>query len=200
VRPNPRLFSAAAMILGIVIEWFLFYVAYRGILVSGLRFLDVLGKRWSSAQEFWSDFKTALIVVFVICMATLVLMRVAPFQYAQMGHARTEFQYGVTLLMAVTAGFTEEVVFRGLLLGQFRILTGKLSTAVILQAVLFSLAHGGNQSITQFLKHGFSGCIFAYLTIRQKSLWPAILAHTMLDLLAYTIQFLVLAHGISPRG
>jgi membrane protease YdiL (CAAX protease family) len=133
-------------------------------------------------------------------MATLVLMRVAPFRLTPMGHARTGFQYGVTLLMAVTAGFTEEVVFRGLLLSQLRILTGNLSTPVALQAVLFSLAHGGNQPATQFLKHVFSGCIFAYLTIRQKSLWPAILAHTMLDLLAHTAQFLIRAHGISGGG
>jgi len=190
VQTQIRPFSARAMFIAAFIEWTLCFVAYRGILASGLTFSEVLGQPWSTLADFRKDFKNALLVVFVILASTALFVRLEPFVSGHRGRAKTGLEYLVTLLVAVTAGYTEEVVFRGFLLRQFRILTHNLVAAVLLQAVLFSLFHGGNQSLTQYLKHGFSGCVFAYLAIRRKSLWPAILAHVLLDTLAFTAQFL----------
>ena len=191
VRP----FNVVVRFIAVIIEWGLFFVAYRGIVVSGLRFPDVIGKHWSSRSGFWKDFKDSLLVIFIICVSTFLLVRLSPFTPSHTAPAKTGLQYLVTLLMAVTAGYTEEVIFRGFLLRQFQILTRNLGVAVLLQAILFSLAHGGNQSVTQYLKHGFSACVFAYLSISRKSLWPAILAHVVLDVLAVTLQFLSAMNG-----
>jgi len=111
------------------------------------------------------------------------------FQPPSVGHATTGHQYVFTLFVAVSAGVTEEVIFRGILLPQFHLLTSNIAAAGAIQSCVFALAHGGNQSPTLFLKHFCSGCLFAYAAITRKSLWPAILAHVLFDVLVFTIQF-----------
>jgi membrane protease YdiL (CAAX protease family) len=43
--------------------------------------------------------------------------------------------------MSATAGFSEELIFRGYLTRQFDAWTGSLVFAVILQGIVFGLAH-----------------------------------------------------------
>jgi len=45
------------------------------------------------------------------------------------------------VMMSVTAGFCEELVYRGYLQRQFLALTGSAALAVLVQAVLFGIAH-----------------------------------------------------------
>jgi membrane protease YdiL (CAAX protease family) len=173
-----------------IVEWALFFVAYRGIRDSGVRFADAMGRRpWSSLPELRKDITAALIVVLLIYINGHLLRYLGPFQTSSVGHATTGYQYVFTLFVAVSAGVTEEVIFRGLLLPQFHLLIGNIAAATVMQSCVFAVAHGGNQSPTQFLKHCCSGCLFAYLAITRKSLWPAILAHVLFDVLVYSIQF-----------
>lgn len=173
-----------------IVEWSFFFVAYRGIRDSGVRFADAMGRGpWSSLPELWKDITAALIVVLLIYINDHLLRYLGPFNRSSLGHATTGSQYVFTLFVAVSAGFTEEVIFRGLLLPQFHLLTGNIAAATVIQSFVFALAHGVNQSPTLFLNHCCSGCLFAFLAIRRKSLWPAILAHVLFDVLVYTIQF-----------
>jgi membrane protease YdiL (CAAX protease family) len=187
-KPVPPRFIFQLFVL--IVQWLFFFAACRGIRSAGMRFRDVLGDPWSSTTQFWKDFKLAVIVILAVYLATYLLMYVSPFQPYPVGRATTGLQYFMSLLVAFSAGFTEEVIFRGLLFSQFYLLTSNMVAAVVGQAILFSVAHGGNQSATQFLKHFFSGCLFASVAIIRKSLWPAILAHVLLDVTAFTVIFL----------
>ena len=190
VPRHQRPFSLEGKLLGIIFEWAEFLVAYLGIRASGVSFADAVGRPSSSLPEVRKDLASAVIVVLLIYLNDHLLMHLGPFRPSSMGHATTGYQYVATVLGAVTAGFTEEVIFRGLMLTQFRILTGNIIAAGVIQSLVFALAHGGNQSPTQFLKHCCSGWLFAYLAITRKSLWPAIFAHVLFDVLIYTVQFL----------
>ena len=46
------------------------------------------------------------------------------------------------VVLSMSAGFAEELVFRGYLLTQFRAMTRSTGLALILQAVLFGVSHG----------------------------------------------------------
>lgn len=94
------------------------------------------------------------------------------------------------MLVAVSAGFTEEVISRGLFLKQLRILTRSLTAAIYLQAVLFSFAHGAAQSLSQMLTRFLMGLLFAFFAVRRNSLWPVIFGHILLDTLSITAQYL----------
>lgn len=190
VPRHQRPFSLEGKLVGVIFEWAQFLVAYLGIRASGIRFADAVGRPSSSLPELRKDLTSALIVVLLIYINDHLLMHLGPFRPSSIGQATTSYQYGATLLGAVTAGFTEEIIFRGLILTQFRLLIGNVTAAGIIQSFVFALAHGGNQSPTQFLKHCCSGWLFAYLAITRKSLWPSIFAHVLFDVLVYTVQFL----------
>ncbi|MBB3953009.1 CPBP family intramembrane glutamic endopeptidase [Aureimonas jatrophae] len=85
-------------------------------------------------------------------------------------------------------GFSEEVMFRGILFQAFR---ASLSPwrAVLATSVLFGGAHLLNSVITgdlevaavQAVAASLSGVFFLALAVRTKSLWPAILFHAAWD-------------------
>jgi hypothetical protein len=102
---------------------------------------------------------------------------------------KTALQLVAFIPLAVTAGFCEEVVFRGYLLKQFERLTSSTSTAIIGQAIVFSLAHGYHQTVVGFV-HKF-GLAFGALATWRKSLVPGIIAHILLDLSGAMAAFLL---------
>jgi membrane protease YdiL (CAAX protease family) len=132
-------------------QWLLFYLAYRGILSSGLQLSEVLGKSRSIRKHFWTDCKDGLVIFFLNLAVVAFLIKLQPFPHTSTFHSKSALQYVFAMLVAVSAGFTEEVVFRGLFLNQLRILTRSVTAAIYLQAVLFSLAHGAAQSLSQML-------------------------------------------------
>jgi len=73
------------------------------------------------------------------------------------------------LLLAVTAGFGEELIFRGYFLKQFQALTGNFIIALLGQAVLFSLAHGYHQTLASMADKFFFGIMFGLLANWRKS-------------------------------
>lgn len=77
-----------------------------------------------------------------------------------------------TVLIAVIPAIEEECFFRGLLLGNLT--KGKKSSGIIIVALCFALYHG---SAVQFVYQFIYGGLLALLTIKAKSVIPAIIAH-----------------------
>jgi membrane protease YdiL (CAAX protease family) len=119
----------------------------------------------------------------------LALAHIQPFVRSNSLHSHTLLQYFLVLLIAVSAGITEEVTYRGFFLTQLRILTHNLRLAVFLQAALFALFHGFEQNLTLALSRFFYGVLFAFFALRRNSLWPAIVGHVMIDVIAVTFQY-----------
>lgn len=80
----------------------------------------------------------------------------------------------------------EEYIFRGLLL---RYLLDKVSVfySIIISASLFSVYH---LSIFQLLPTFLWGIGFAFLAYRNKSLWPVLVAHLVVNSLGFALFFL----------
>jgi hypothetical protein len=55
------------------------------------------------------------------------------------------------LFVALSAGLTEELIFRGYMLHQFALLARSEKTGLLVQAVLFALAHGSGQTFAGIL-------------------------------------------------
>ena len=87
---------------------------------------------------------------------------------------------GATVVLAVLAPIAEEFFFRGLLFGWLRGLMPFWITALIPSA-LFGLAHG---EPAHAIAAGLLGLILAYIRERSGSLWPAIVAHVVNNLIA----------------
>ena len=122
------------------------------------------------------------------CMRTLVeaQARVAPMpsrmlEAAGAGRLFSEMEQlgplGLFFLLALSPGVCEELLFRGALLSGLR---RDLGTGRILfwQALLFGAAHA---SVHRFLPTALVGALLAALTLRTRSLLPAIALHVAYD-------------------
>jgi uncharacterized protein len=92
---------------------------------------------------------------------------------------RTTIERRVFALVAITAGFCEEVLARGYLLWYFATLT-TLPVAVLLSSALFGAAHlylGRQHAVRAFA----IGLVMAAIVIATHSLWPAIVLHAVID-------------------
>ena len=85
--------------------------------------------------------------------------------------------------VSVSAGICEEITFRGYFQRQFFALTGNRFIALLIQAVLFGIGHG-YQGIQACLRIVLIGVMFGLLTLWRKSLRPAMMAHSALDIVS----------------
>jgi len=92
------------------------------------------------------------------------------------------------LVFALSNGIMEEVAYRGALMGWSARITG-LGPALVVQALVFGLAHGGPDVIGSGLvlvaTLGLGGLLAGLITIRTRSLLLPIAIHVALDLALY---------------
>jgi membrane protease YdiL (CAAX protease family) len=89
----------------------------------------------------------------------------------------------VWVLVSFTAGFCEEIAFRGYLMTRLRLL-GKFHSWVIptiISALAFGACHA-YQGVPGLIVISTYGVLFSLLYIRTGSLWPCIIAHSLQDL------------------
>lgn len=108
------------------------------------------------------------------------------------------------LLMGIRPGITEELIFRGLLMGGFlHLAAGKpwrIRGAAVFSSVIFALMHLNNLGHGQALSvtlvqvmYAFSiGMLFAAVYARTRSLLPAIFLHALVDTIVALKQALFL--------
>ena len=92
----------------------------------------------------------------------------------------TALEIALWLLLSLTAGICEELIFRGYLQRQFIIWTGNAAAGIALQGFLFGVAHA-YQGLTQIIVIAFYGCMFGLLAHWRKSLRPGMAAHFIQD-------------------
>ena len=90
------------------------------------------------------------------------------------------------ILVAVSAGFCQELVFRGYLQQQFHAFTGSLPAAIALQAFVFGIGHfyEGTWAVTKIVLYG---ALFGALAAWRRSLRPGMIAHAWSDLYGVVI-------------
>jgi len=83
--------------------------------------------------------------------------------------------------VSISAGFCEEVVYRGYIQAQLLLSTGSIALALVAQALLSGVAHAdqGVAAAARFAAYGFA---FGAVAFARRSLIPCILAHVGIDL------------------
>ena len=87
------------------------------------------------------------------------------------------------ILVSVAAGIAEEFAFRGYLLKQFSAMTGSAPIAVILQALVFSIAHG-YEGMAACVNIAIFGILFGLVALRLRNLRACMIAHAWTDIAA----------------
>ena len=103
---------------------------------------------------------------------------------------RTRVELGGWALLSLSAGFSEELIFRGFLIWAFTPLLGIWGAAALSVAV-FAAAHGyqGGKGV---LATGIVGGLLTLVVLISGSLWPAIAMHALVDLEQGLVAWLLL--------
>lgn len=99
--------------------------------------------------------------------------------------AKTGFDRLVGLVAISVASICEEIQDRGYFLQQFLALTRNTGFAVVLQAIWFVMGHGLDQGLAGYLARFVIGVAFGAVAIHRDSLWPSVIAHSLINIVAF---------------
>ena len=170
--------SAAVYPQMLLVAWgLLFYVCRVGRPRNALPAL--LGERWKSPGRALTDVTLATSGWLLLKACELLWMRLFATEAsasvtAMLPHSGPECVAWV--IVSLSVGFSEEVVFRGYLQTQLTAFTGRAGVALVLQAVLFGLSHA-EQGPGAMLRLAGYGLALGALARWRRSLLPGILCH-----------------------
>jgi CAAX protease family protein len=180
-------------------EWLLTGFVYLGIR-KRVRLRELIGGRWNNIGSFLLDVAVAggfwLAAVLVLGGAAQ-LMHLN--QADKLDSMRRELGFlvpGTTIellvwfLVSMTAGFCEEIIFRGYLQRQFAVVTRSMLGGVVLSAIVFGASHG-YEGGPRMLLLALYGLMFGLLTWWRKSLRPGMIAHAWHDALSGAVMRLL---------
>jgi len=186
-----RLGHAQNRVLGygitMAIEWLMVAFIWLGTRWHGPSLRTLTGRNSPTWRSVARDLGLAAVFLFV---ANLIL-GVVGFILARFIHAtpdaairnllpKTGLEVAVWLLLSLTAGICEEMIFRGYLQRQFTAWTGNAAAGIALQGIVFGVAHA-YQGPKQILVIVVYGCMFGSLAWWRKSLRPGMAAHFLQD-------------------
>jgi len=170
----------------VVMEWLLVLYVRMGVHKRGMRLRDLVGGRWATAQEVIKDIAlgAGLWAVWIGLMNAHVLG--GGTNAAQGLLPRGILESLVWIPVALSAGFCEEVAFRGYLQKQFQAMTGSAGWAVLFQAIVFGIGHlyEGVGPVGRIM---LFGVLFGLLALWRKSLRPSMIAHSWSDIFGVII-------------
>jgi len=168
---------------GVIVEWVFVVVVWFVLRSRGSSFKDIGVWRFGT----WPAWVVALLFAALSISSNLrFLPRMhIPISYAFMPRG---FHLVAALLLGITAGFCEEVLFRAFLMTEFANAGYGKVMQVLMPGVAFGLAHAGylNQGLLPWLgimlPTAFLGMIWgiAYL-LGRRSLLPVVVAHFLND-------------------
>ena len=176
----------------LVVEWGLVYYVWKGGLRRrGVRLRDLVGGRWSSPADVLRDLFLAAGIWGVWKLVQVGWDHwIGPEQAASISPLlpRGPAEILLWVLVSITAGICEEVVFRGYFLRQFTAFTRNRGAGLALQAALFGIAHG-YQGTAACARIACYGLIFGGMALWRGSLRPGIFAHAGSDILSGIFRF-----------
>jgi membrane protease YdiL (CAAX protease family) len=175
----------ARYLVGIAWEWAIIGFIWWGIRKRGFGLSYLTGRRWQSFTDILRDLGIAvgfLLASYVILGWLAYQLKPGRLDAVQdlIPHSPIEILFYIGL--SISAGITEEIMFRGYLQRQLSAFSGSVTLAVIVQGVLFGTAHG-YQGTKRMVILAVFGCLFGVLTTRRHSLKPGMVAHGLNDIL-----------------
>jgi uncharacterized protein len=170
----------------IAFEWAMaLYIWLGGLIPGATRLRDIIGGRWNSFRQVLRDIALAAAFWIVFVAVGQLSSLVGPPSHAgslQFVHPLGAIEVTLWVIMAMTSGFCEELVFRGYFQKQFLALTRSAAFAVLAQAILFGICHW-YQGVKQVILIAVLGALYGILAQWRKSLRPCMISHAWSDVL-----------------
>lgn len=180
VGPHARVVSYTVIL---VWEWLTVAFIGWGVRRRGLRIADLIGGSWPKWTAILRDLGIALLFLIgsnVILGIMRFTLKATPNHALRNIIPQTPTEIGFWIVLAFTAGFCEEVIFRGYLQKQLGLMTRSAAAGLVLQGIVFGVSHG-YQGAKFMLTIAVYGCLFGWLAYRRRSLRPGMIAHFLQD-------------------
>jgi uncharacterized protein len=184
-------------LVALFMDWALFYYCYAGVHRRGGTLALLSGGRWNSAKDALTDI--AITIPFwalwegVAYGAHYLLDLLDPAGRAATVDSllpKSPVEILLWILLCLTAGFCEESVFRGYLQKQLHAVTGSITAAILLQGVVFGIAHGyqGWKSVTVI---AILGVLYGILAAWRRNLRVNMISHAWSDAWEGWLKFIL---------
>jgi len=188
--------SHAAILRGYLIaiatEWGMAYWVWAGVHWKGGHLRDLTGGRWLTWRSVALDVAIAipfwLLWEFTAYLVHLAVDRI-PTPTAPYHLPNGPAEVSLWILLSISAGICEEIVFRGYLQQQFRAATRSIVAGVILQGAVFGLAHS-YQGWKQVIVIAALGVLYGALAAWRRNLRANMIAHAWSDIFEGYVKFL----------
>lgn len=171
----------------LIYEWCLAGYVCWGLRRGGTTTLrQLIGGSWARKRDVFRDLALGIgfLVIAMLCVGLMIrLLGGVQAKGINMILPRGLVEMVMWLLLAVTAGFVEELVYRGYLQTQLARLGIPMALAVVAQAAIFGAGHSyqGMKMVVTITVFGiFAGAV----AIWRRSLRPNMFGHAMMDILA----------------
>jgi membrane protease YdiL (CAAX protease family) len=180
-----------AYLLPILYEWGIAAWAWGGVLFKGGHLRDLAGHstNWRSlaldvaiAIPFWGVWE---MTKRLILLALARVQKPTTPYHPPSGFSEVFFW----ILLSVSAGICEEIVYRGYFQQQFRAATRSIVVAIPLQGLLFGLVHA-YQGWSHVIVIVALGILYGTLVAWRRNLHASMLAHAWSDLFEGWLRFL----------
>lgn len=181
-------------------EWLLAGIVLWGIRLRSIPLRQLLGTRRPTLRDWQSDF--ALAAAFWIAASAMlaalgILFKLAHFSTPEKTISQLAPQNAPQLflwiVLSISAGICEELVFRGYLLQQFSAVSRRLYVGVLVSSLIFGVAHG-YEGASGMIAITIYGALFCLLAIRRRSLRAGMMAHAWHDIFS-GIALMILKHA-----
>ena len=174
-------------LITMTIEWAMVAYIALGVRWKGPSLRTVTGRNSPTWRSVALDLGLAAVFLFVANIVLGVVgftlarfIRATPDAAIRNLLPHTGLEIATWLLLSLTAGICEEMIFRGYLQRQFTAWTGNAAAGIALQGIVFGVAHA-YQGPKQILIIAVYGCMFGSLAWWRKSLRPGMAAHFFQD-------------------
>ena len=164
-------------------EWLTVAFVAWGVRRRGHSLSRLIGGSWPNGAAILRDIGVAFLFLIGSDMVLGVIqlaLRNQPNQAVRNLLPQTAVETVAWLLLAATAGFCEEVIFRGYLQQQLGRIARNAMAGLLLQAAVFGACHG-YQGAKSMFTIGVYGCLFGLLARRRSSLRPGMITHFLQD-------------------
>lgn len=179
----PNIGRAFGYVLVIIFEWVVVAFIWFGARQRGVRIADLAGGSWARPLDILRDFLIA--IAFLVVAAGVLggldyFLKTAPNQATRNLLPQGPVEIVLFLATSLTAGFCEELIYRGYLQRQFTALTDAVTGGIALQAIVFALSHG-YQGWKYVLLITVLAMMLGLLAHWRRSLRPGMIAHALQD-------------------
>jgi len=177
----------------LVMDWALLYFCWAGVHRHGGNLWDLAGGRWTCWREVFSDLAVMLPFWAVwegAAYGVHLLLGSGSAKTVDSLLPQSLAEVLVWIATCITAGICEEMAFRGYLQRQFQALTGKVAWAILLQALVFGIAHG-YQGWRNVIVISVLGVLYGALAAWRKNLRANMIAHAWADVWEGWLKFVI---------